>query len=220
MHFSFVDMTSHEVSNRGPVLLLMHTNVCADQEPTVVCGIIPKRRGYANPSRAVVHCADSIIDSLSDMSKLVKQRGSTPGSSLFRPEDETKLLTEAIGSSLEAVETISSCTSHMRRIIDDILTLSKLDTNLLKIAPSPVDTGAFINTIQKMLEIDAERVGVVLQAQADMSVSKLNAAWVEIDPGRVTQVCSAWFDAYRTKVSEESPLGHSSVARYLSSYST
>ena len=122
------------------------------------------------------------------MSKLVKQRGSTPGSSLFRPEDETKLLTEAIGSSLEAVETISSCTSHMRRIIDDILTLSKLDANLLKIAPSPVDTGAFINTIQKMLEIDAERVGVVLQAQADVSVSKLNAEWVEIDPGRVTQV--------------------------------
>lgn len=81
----------------------------------------------------------------------------------------------------------------MRRIIDDILTLSKLDANLLKISPSPVDTGAFINTIQKMLEIDAERVGVVLQAQADASVSKLNAEWVEIDPGRVTQVCPAFW---------------------------
>jgi signal transduction histidine kinase len=125
------------------------------------------------------------------MSKLVERRRLKPESGLRRAEDETTLLTEAISSSLEAVETISSCTSHMRRIIDDILTLSKLDANLLKISPSPVDTGAFINTIQKMLEIDAERVGVVLQAQADASVSKLNAEWVEIDPGRVTQVCSA-----------------------------
>jgi len=136
------------------------------------------------------------------MSKIVKQRGSTPRFNLKQADDETKLLTEAISSSLEAVETISSCTSHMRRIIDDILTLSKLDANLLKIAPSPVDTGAFINTIQKMLEIDAERVGVVLQAQADASVSKLNAEWVEIDPGRVTQVRQALSVIYsqRTQV--------------------
>jgi len=48
MHFSFVDMTSHEVSNDEPVLLLTPTDIFADQEPSIVRGCLTDREINAN----------------------------------------------------------------------------------------------------------------------------------------------------------------------------
>lgn len=75
-----------------------------------------------------------------------------------------------------------------RRIVDDILVLSKLDSNLLQIAPSTVRVTALLNDVEKMFEAEAQRSDVRLETQAHASLKQLEVDWVMLDPGRVQQV--------------------------------
>ena len=136
-----------------------------------------------------MHCADSITDSLSDMGKLIKQRsdwGRAIG--MDKGYQDCESLAEAIASSLDAVETISSCSTHLRNVVNDVLTLSKLDSNMLKIAPVAVSCERFLKDIYKMFSTEAKREEVEFTTHIDRSISQLNADWIVIDPGRVTQV--------------------------------
>lgn len=135
---------------------------------------------------AIVHCADSITESLDDMDKLVA-RYSIPNG-LETKDQGFGPLNEAINSSQDAVETISSCAAHLRAVVDDVLTLSKLDSNMLKIAPIAVSSERLIQDIYNMFRVEAEREEIAFEAQVDQSIKQLNAEWVLIDPGRVTQV--------------------------------
>jgi hypothetical protein len=47
-------------------------------------------------------------------------------------------LSSIIQSSIDASETIQLCAQHQKGIVDDILTISKLDSNLLVISPVPI----------------------------------------------------------------------------------
>jgi signal transduction histidine kinase len=80
-----------------------------------------------NPLSAVVQCADSVIASLQQMSL----NSAIPPFS----EVESTRIQEAIKTSIEALEIIVSCSLHQKRVIDDVLTLSKLDSNLILITP-------------------------------------------------------------------------------------
>ncbi|TIA42168.1 hypothetical protein D6C78_01249 [Aureobasidium pullulans] len=141
-----------------------------------------------NPLGAIVHCADSALESLSDIQKstlastdqtLQAQEGLT--------RDPQKL-TKAIETGLDAVETILSCAAHLKRIVDDTLTLSKLDANLLRISPSPTKSLSILSDIRRMSEVEAERLGINLSTIADPSLKTSGAEWTAIDPGRVMQV--------------------------------
>lgn len=68
-----------------------------------------------NPLGAVVHCADSISDSLSEMRSLAQTFR------LTERVDNLGHLFELIESSTDAIATIASCTVHQKRIVDDIL---------------------------------------------------------------------------------------------------
>jgi len=118
----------------------------------------------------------------------MKQHKSTEQGTTELDRDNLSVL-EAIDSSLEAVETISSCSAHLRLVVDDVLTLSKLDSNMLKIAPVAVSSQRFIEDIYKIFSVEAEREGVEFVTRANKSIGQLKADWVVIDPGRVTQVC-------------------------------
>lgn len=134
-----------------------------------------------NPLGAVVHCADSIADSLAEMKTLVK--------SMQRTEDNSfKQLAELIESSTEAVNIITSCTAHQKRIVDDILVLSKLDSNLLQIAPLSVQAIDILRDVQKMFEAEAQRVGVDVRTEADVSLETLKVEYAFLDPGRALQI--------------------------------
>ena len=69
----------------------------------------------------MVQCADSITGSLSEMKDL------TSGEALTAQPGVQMQLEDLIGTSVDAVETIQACATHQKRIVDDILTLSKLD---------------------------------------------------------------------------------------------
>lgn len=75
-----------------------------------------------NPLSAIVHCADDIarvIDSL----KLT---------------DVPAKVLESLNENVQSANIILQCANHQKRIIDNILTLSKLDSMLLSITPVAV----------------------------------------------------------------------------------
>jgi CheY-like chemotaxis protein/anti-sigma regulatory factor (Ser/Thr protein kinase) len=85
---------------------------------------------------------------------------------------------------IENVSVIISCCAHQRRIIDDILTLSKLDSELLAIAPSLTDLNNMLTELEKMFEADAQKFDVTLRLEKDLG----KVQWAMLDTGRLTQV--------------------------------
>lgn len=87
-------------------------------------------------------------------------------------------------AALESVGIIISCCAHQRRIVDDILTLSKLDSKLLEIAPSLTDLHAMLFELEKMFDADAQKFDVALHLKKDLG----DIRWAMLDTGRLTQV--------------------------------
>lgn len=135
-----------------------------------------------NPLGAVIHCADLILSTLTEMTDLV---GSALSS--LSPE-QRKHFNDLRDGALEAVNTIMSCSQHQKRIVDDILTLSKLDSKLLTIVPSPVRLGGILKDAANMFEVDAKKVNVELRVVQEQSVDTLAVDWVMVDSGRLMQV--------------------------------
>ncbi|KAH3945218.1 hypothetical protein HBI24_075380 [Parastagonospora nodorum] len=101
-----------------------------------------------NPLSAITQCADSVILSYED-AKLTMDNQS---------------FIEIIKLNAEAAESILLCAAHQRRIIDDILTLGKLDSELLTICPLafyPFDlldhAAQMFKTEFEVQDIDAKR---------------------------------------------------------------
>jgi len=135
-----------------------------------------------NPLGAVMHCADLIQSSLTDMAHL----SGTNISCL--PLDQRSHYNELRDGSVEAVNTILSCSMHMKRMIDDILTLSKLDSRLLTITPSPVRLDHVLKDTTTMFDVDARKVGVTMRAVKEQSLETYAVDWVMLDAGRLMQV--------------------------------
>ncbi|EDU48892.1 two-component system protein A [Pyrenophora tritici-repentis Pt-1C-BFP] len=102
--------------------------------------------------------------------------------------DITKRLHELNSNMVDAVETIMSCTMHQKRIIDDILSLSKLDSNLLEICPTVFQVKSFLARIESTFKLEAMQAGVALVTIPDPSLSRLGVDHIEADPGRIMQV--------------------------------
>jgi PAS domain S-box-containing protein len=85
-----------------------------------------------NPLSAVLMCADNIQSSLTHHT--------------FRSEDQ-----QAIQDCIEAAINITLCSQHQKSIVDDILTVSKLDSNLLLITPEPTRPVAVVEHAMSML---------------------------------------------------------------------
>lgn len=87
-------------------------------------------------------------------------------------------------AALDSVSTIISCCAHQRRIVDDILNLSKLDSKLLTIAPSLTDLNNMLAELEKMFEVDADKFDITLQLKKDLG----DVLWAMFDTGRLMQV--------------------------------
>ncbi|KAI4858322.1 hypothetical protein E4T45_00164 [Aureobasidium sp. EXF-8846] len=136
-----------------------------------------------NPLSATVHCADLLQDSFVEMNKLVGllANGKDQQSTIAQLEDHFK-------SGIDAVETILSCSMHQKRVTDDILSLSKLDSNLLQVSPSTVRATEMLDNMSNFFAVEAGREKIILETQLDDSLKQCNIEWVVVDPGRITQV--------------------------------
>ncbi|KAK4551586.1 hypothetical protein LTR86_011057 [Recurvomyces mirabilis] len=135
-----------------------------------------------NPLGAVMHCADLIDFNLTETENLLR------GFMKSLPDDKRITHQELNHSSAEAVNTIISCSMHQKRIMDDILTLSKLDSKLLNIVPSRTRVDDILKTAEKVFEVDARKVDVSLRVFKEQSHDALDADYVMLDTGRVMQV--------------------------------
>ncbi|KAK6541364.1 hypothetical protein TWF694_007177 [Orbilia ellipsospora] len=127
-----------------------------------------------NPLPAVLQLSDTIISSLSSLEKYY-------GKIDQKLEDE-------ISASIDAAQTILLCANHQKRIVDDILTLSKLDSARLVITPVDVQPIAVVNEAIKMFEQDCLVNDIHMSLKVDEQYWNLSVDWVKLDPTRLLQV--------------------------------
>jgi signal transduction histidine kinase len=135
-----------------------------------------------NPLSAMVQCADSVATSLAELREVTQDDVLTNHPTLMSK------IKDLLDSSVDALVTIQACATHQKRIVDDILTLSKLDSKLLNISPITIQTSALLQDTYRMFKDEAHKAGVELAVHTEPSIQKLNIDWAILDPSRVLQV--------------------------------
>ncbi|KAF7924428.1 uncharacterized protein EAE98_007479 [Botrytis deweyae] len=138
-----------------------------------------------NPLSALIGCADEILSSLHEYEDSIKKFS---GLEKVHESTSTEPPTHLISSAIEATDTIIYCAMHQKRIIDDILTLSRLDSNLLVVSPEPSQPVHIIHNALKMFESELKQADTKLNFVQHDSIGKLHVDWTLLDPSRVLQV--------------------------------
>jgi len=89
---------------------------------------------------------------------------------------------------VDAAETIVQCSKHMKTIVDDVLTMSKLDSGLFVMTPVDVKFDSIARDAVKMFDGEAKSAGVDLRFQLEESCKKIAVDLVSLDPTRVLQI--------------------------------
>lgn len=89
---------------------------------------------------------------------------------------------------LNAAGTILTCSRHARRIMDDVLTFSKMGARLLKIHPVPCQPVVLFKSALAIFQGDALASAATLQYHVHDSLKQLKVDWVLLDQGRCIQI--------------------------------
>ncbi|KAF6234915.1 hypothetical protein HO173_006845 [Letharia columbiana] len=126
-----------------------------------------------NPLSAILQCADEITTSMTDLQ----------GSNLSQGA-----VGELVQNAIDASGIIALCAQHQKRIVDDILTLSKLDSALLLVTPCDVMPKTVVQRALKMFDGEVHTADIKLNFKIDESIEKFGIEWVKLDPSRLLQV--------------------------------
>ncbi|KAK5121772.1 hypothetical protein LTR85_004647 [Meristemomyces frigidus] len=127
-----------------------------------------------NPLSAILQSADSIVSALDACMPILHE-------AMMLPHDVAEEI-------VDAAQTIILCGQHQKRIVDDILTLSKLDASLLIISPDKVQPPQLVKKALKMFESDIARADITTQLCVEPSYTELGIDWVILDSSRLLQV--------------------------------
>ncbi|KAF1831606.1 hypothetical protein BDW02DRAFT_600665 [Decorospora gaudefroyi] len=122
-----------------------------------------------NPLSAILQCADEISTILGD----------------FRASGSLTIDAGVVADSIDAAQTIALCAQHQKRIVDDVLTLSKLDSAMLMVTPVDAQPLQVVQRALKMFEGEVQTAGIQMEFVLTDSFNQLNVDWVRIDPSRV-----------------------------------
>jgi signal transduction histidine kinase len=103
-----------------------------------------------NPLSAVMQCADSSIDTLKTVLALKSKLICSDTKLSKHIDNEIKLC-------LDSMNTIISCSIHQKRVIDDVLTLSKMDSNLLATTPVRAEPAVIVADAVHMFQIECSK---------------------------------------------------------------
>lgn len=125
-----------------------------------------------NPLNAITQCAEEGLSLLGDLKSM---------------EEVPVGMDHAISSCAEAIDTILYCARHQTQIIDDVLTVSKLDSDLLSIAPTVSTPISIVKQVEKMYanQIRASNISISIEVS---STYKDYASGLMIDPSRILQI--------------------------------
>ncbi|OLL26091.1 Hybrid signal transduction histidine kinase K [Neolecta irregularis DAH-3] len=131
-----------------------------------------------NPLGAIIQTVDFVVESLHNLLQMVSSRKSFSSIDIARKVNENIL----------DMKTIVLCTTHMRRITNDILTLSKVDSNLLLVTPVDFQLKECVEGVLKMFEAELQSKQIASELDFDKSYTELGICWVKADPSRFNQV--------------------------------
>ncbi|KAL9115986.1 MAG: hypothetical protein Q9227_000354 [Pyrenula ochraceoflavens] len=126
-----------------------------------------------NPLSAILQCADEVSSTLEEVKA---------------SQNMQDHLVDTVDSALDAAQTITLCAQHQKRIVDDVLTLSKLDSAMLMVTPVDVQPVSVIQRALKMFEGELQNADIELEFKVDKSVNDLGMEWVRVDPSRLLQI--------------------------------
>ena len=93
-----------------------------------------------------------------------------------------------VHETIEAAQTIALCAKYQKRIVDDVLTLSKLDSAVLQVTPIDSQPQAVMRRALKPFQAELSSADIGLDFRVDKSYQDLDIDWVRMDPFRLTQV--------------------------------
>ncbi|KUI61495.1 Hybrid signal transduction histidine kinase K [Cytospora mali] len=127
-----------------------------------------------NPLSALCQCADEIIGSV------VSYRKTEP--------DMAERLSTMLETCLEAANTISLCANHQKRIVDDVLTLSRLDSKMVEVTPTVSKPLEVVEKSLKMFEAELVSNNIKADLRVDKSYEDMGVQLAKFDPARLQQV--------------------------------
>ncbi|KAF2419904.1 hypothetical protein EJ08DRAFT_702707 [Tothia fuscella] len=127
-----------------------------------------------NPLGAILLSADEIISSLQSVQCKIQEADST--------------LQEVLKNSIDAAQVIVDCAQHQKRIVDDILTVSKLDSGLFSISPIEVQPTTVVNNLLKMFGGEFASAAITQHLQIDQSFHEQKIDRLLLDSSRLLQI--------------------------------
>lgn len=89
---------------------------------------------------------------------------------------------------IDSAQTVTICAKHQQTIVNEVLTLSKLDSNLLVLAPERVQAPAIIEQVLKMFGAELTDADIKASVEIHQSYGDLAVDWVLLDPSRILQI--------------------------------
>lgn len=129
-----------------------------------------------NPLSAITLCAESILTTLQELLSTNKGQGLI------------QMSTDTVETHLESAEIIMACAQHQKRMIDDVLTLSKLDAGLLVICPIECQPDEIIKQALKMFDSEFLKADIQLEYALLPTYLAMNIDWLLLDPSRLLQI--------------------------------
>jgi signal transduction histidine kinase len=104
-------------------------------------------------------------------------------------KSKTAILSDSlVESNLDAAQAIVLCAQHQKRIIDDVLTLSKLNSTMLHVTPVQVQVEITVRRTLKMFENELLAHDIKMSFLVEDSFREANVDFVFCDPVRLTQI--------------------------------
>lgn len=122
---------------------------------------------------AIFHCASELTENI----KLKLNNSDTSCDQI-----------ETLKESLDLATTITYCANHQKRIVDDVLTLSKLDARLLQVYPESTNPIKLFKNILELFAPEVRASGMNTNFKVEVGYNTLEVKRVQIDPHRVTQI--------------------------------
>ncbi|KAG9528265.1 histidine kinase, partial [Aureobasidium melanogenum] len=126
-----------------------------------------------NPLGAILLLADSIVTSLPPVSNDAQASVLTPG------------LRHTFA---DIAASIHLCANHQKVIVEEILTFSRLDSNLLVLAPEKVRPSETVQQVLKMVKAELDYDNIQGSLEIQQSFIDLAIDNVVLDPGRLSQI--------------------------------
>ncbi|QDS76178.1 hypothetical protein FKW77_007979 [Venturia effusa] len=135
-----------------------------------------------NPMSAVLNCTEEILEIVQPMAieQALERTQADP--------TRTKNADTPMINVLEASRTILYCIEHQKRIVDDVLSLSKLDSGLVELVPCPVQVMKTVHQVVGIFEQEIKALDITLSVIEDASLAELDLKWAMLDSNRFLQI--------------------------------